>query len=555
MSESLIGRTKVVIVSHCGGRAQAVISSVIASLRADGAAERLHFTGPVAVEARICLHIRDTILPIVDSVMEGLGRPLRNYDLSLTNLGFASVAEVPLLVRGYSADLPVFLSLFSASTGIPISEEFLCTGHIAAGGDIRAVAGIPGKLDAATCDSSVTCFICPDLEADRSLGVLAPHEKERIVDAVIRGKRKIRIQTVRDIAELVEAVLDNETVVLAAFREGFYETRVPPESTSSGAGRIVQFLVRDNEKRFWTALEPHLMKGQADLAKRLLLALVLYCTQARSYPQNLGLNLLQRVAALPPHIRRRKGFFPLIPVKRCIELGQFARESDWADVETLLEAVRGGRCRAPGRGIHSPSGGSSPVNRPQGALDEVLSQISARAMNDSVGRVADTARLSFLLQDVTVDSDQEFHDTIRSFFLHLARHSGRVTQADPEAAADDAYALLTRAFSRHGGPQAALSEAREGVHGGMRYILDLMTDQYKREETEKRVTRVLKECLDQKNWEEKVAFMKAFLDRLGPDLFPEIKARNPEQCAHHYEVLVRAYVDSMEQVKNLLRCL
>ena len=64
------------------------------------------------------------------------------------------------------------------------------------------------------------------------------------------------------------------------------------------------------------------------------------------------------------------------------------------------------------------------------------------------------------------------------------------------------------------------------------------------EEQEKHVNRVLKSVLDPLDWESKVALMEALLKRLEPHLPPEIISQPRERFAVHYEIIVRAYVQS-----------
>jgi hypothetical protein len=112
--------------------------------------------------------------------------------------------------------------------------------------------------------------------------------------------------------------------------------------------------------------------------------------------------------------------------------------------------------------------------------------------------------------------------------------------------------LLERAFAKQGGAIAALAEARDGTHGGMRSILDILTEELKTEEQGKEVLRAF-QALDPTDWAAKVAFIGAFLKRHAADLGAEIASAPPERYANQYELIVRTYVGSMDRVKELLR--
>ena len=89
----------------------------------------------------------------------------------------------------------------------------------------------------------------------------------------------------------------------------------------------------------------------------------------------------------------------------------------------------------------------------------------------------------------------------------------------------------------------------------MRFVLDVITEQYKLEQQSKHVSRVLYEALDPLNWNERVAFMRALLDRLSPHLPPDLCGQPPERFARHYDIIVKTYVRSLDQVKQMLRTL
>ena len=103
------------------------------------------------------------------------------------------------------------------------------------------------------------------------------------------------------------------------------------------------------------------------------------------------------------------------------------------------------------------------------------------------------------------------------------------------------------------GLPAALAEARNATNGGLRYIFDLMTEQFKHDQLEKHINFVLKSELDPLDWDGKVALIDALLASLKAHLPTEIISQPPERYAGHYDNIVRAYVESMDQVKLFFR--
>ena len=109
--------------------------------------------------------------------------------------------------------------------------------------------------------------------------------------------------------------------------------------------------------------------------------------------------------------------------------------------------------------------------------------------------------------------------------------------------------------SNHGGINAALLEAREGTHGGLRKVLDGITEHFKQEEQEKYINRVLGEILDPLDWKSKVEFTTIFLQRIQHLLPEDIQKASPKQFAHHYTQLVRLYVQSKDRFANYIHSL
>lgn len=98
------------------------------------------------------------------------------------------------------------------------------------------------------------------------------------------------------------------------------------------------------------------------------------------------------------------------------------------------------------------------------------------------------------------------------------------------------------------------AEARTPVRGGLRFILDNLTEEYKRSKQEKYVNYVLKTAMEPLEQKGKANLMGALMKRLDIHLEPEIRAA-PGYFAPHYELIIKVYIQSMERIKSLLRSL
>jgi len=93
------------------------------------------------------------------------------------------------------------------------------------------------------------------------------------------------------------------------------------------------------------------------------------------------------------------------------------------------------------------------------------------------------------------------------------------------------------------------------VSGGLRFILDKMTEQFKIEQQEKHVNHVLKSVMNPLDWENKVSLMETLLKLLQCHFPSDIVSQPPDRFAGQYEGIVKAYVRSVDQMKSLFRSL
>jgi hypothetical protein len=556
-----VGRARTVLVFGEGDAARAVVSTVLARVRRNLDDSRLLFTGTAVFDAKVIAHLTETVLPTVDGIVDqvtttrGRTRKPKSFEVSLVNLGAASAVDVGLSVSGFSADVPVLLSMLSAALSIPLPQDVVTTGHVASSdGDIRPVRNIPAKLAAAVEDSSIMEFVHPSVDADASMHRLSPTERDRIKVAVINGKDSVRVGAVTDVGQLLRRSVTEESLVLGSLRSGFFESNRPSSSPSTPIEQAASYITQGNDERFWRALETHLLGGNGDLAGELFLERIRYQVRRKRYPDNLGRTLYQLIQSLPPATRRVKIVFPLAPKEQCLRLCRFAGEQDYEDVQCLMNAVLG---KVGGKIAEPATVGktSAPTtDDASAAVEAVLTEIDANALTRKIGLPIDSARASYVMGEVLVDSKDEFNDVVSGFYLALLRHRGMApASTDHRAWEKEAQLLLERAFAKGGGIQGARAEARDGIHGGMRFVLDAMTEQYKLEQQSNHMGAVIEAALGPMHFDERVAFMRALLDRLSPHLPAEVRGQPPERFARHYDIIVRTYVQSLDRVKQLLR--
>lgn len=551
----MTGRAMAVLLSDAS-REAAVITHLTARAGPEGPGPRLRFTGPVDFDESIRSHLERVLLPLVDRILEPLHVARSAYELSAANLGATGGQDLGLQVSGYSADVPILLTLLSASLELPVPGDVVATGHLASSdGDIVLVRGLPAKLGAARDAPTVRRFVHPIVETDGSLAVLAPHERERVVEALHAARDDLDLVAVGDVGELLSHVFAPEAVVRASLQCSFFSLS-PPRAPTSPAERAVGWLLNDNSGRFWTVLEQRLLDGKSAAARDLLTHFVGFFAQQEQYPAEFGQRLADVLRSLPPTLRRCRGLFPLLPTAACIQLSQHATRADHDDVPCLLAAASGRIERHDHRGEPAQRTESLPGGAATKALDALVHEIDSTALAELIDRPIDEARATYRVVSNTVADYDEFLDTIAAFYLHLARHAGTVgSGANSETVAAEAHDCLEHAFARSGGAKAAWAEAREPLRGGVAFVLNIMTQQYKHDARNRHVRWVFKNVLDPLDWEGRVALMKALLARLGPGLPADLREEPAERFAKHYERIVDAYVRSADQLRNLLRTL
>ena len=115
--------------------------------------------------------------------------------------------------------------------------------------------------------------------------------------------------------------------------------------------------------------------------------------------------------------------------------------------------------------------------------------------------------------------------------------------------------LLEKSFGQTIGYQSIYNEASCGYQGGLRYILDKMTDYYKMEEVEKHINCVLKSTLNPLDFDEKVYLIKVLMDYIKPSLSDEIISQPPERYASHFEPIIKAYISSFDHINSVFKSL
>lgn len=514
----------------------------------------LKSVGPVQFAPETLDHIRSVVLGIANSILNMLGKPICSFRLSLRNVGANSVQGLGTRIQGLSADLAILIAMLSAALGITVSPTMLFTGPIASmEGQIADAASLDIKIGATRADPSVKILVCPPLDADGSLAALVPDEYERAMRAILASEGRPRIITVGDVAELLYHAFSPDKIVLSSLRKGFYGAPPVEDDPSTPVGRAVRHLVNDNPKSFWHVLGEHLLDCQTGQSRELLEEFANYHLNKGTYPSGLGRRLHNLVQSLPPVVRHAQARLPLLPARICFKLGLLASGADERDAVTLLDATHGpyvGRQAASQR-TKKPK---DQKNRWHRTVEYVLESISADSLAHQYMIPLDAARASFVPATMVCRSHDEFMDLLGAFYRHMAQCSGLLSlPANDVQAEAEAIQLLKEAFGDPGGDKAAEAEARSGLHGGNRLVLDQLTTRLQDRLKYMHVDRLLKEAVDPLRPRQKEQFVRALVDHLGDLLPDDIRRRLPRDFAEHRDLLVKVITQSRDKIAEAFR--
>jgi len=531
-----------------------VVTSIHTRLIDQESTSRVTITGDVRVEPEIISYVNDTILGIVETISQVLNQGKSFFEIVIKNIDATAIHNMGLAVTGRSADAAFFLSMFSACLQLPIRQDSVFTGQIITQeGYLSPVSEIPKKIEAAAKDRRIQRFIYSELGQDNSLRTLAPDADKKIRQALRVFSDHVKPTPVGDINELARVAVSEEDVCRASLRSGFFSIPKPTDADQTPVGLLAGYLLDSNDSRFWKFLVRHLLEQQLDDAKDLLKIYIDYHICLASYPQGFGQRLQQLLISIPPRVRRKRGFAPLITMKSYIEIAQYAQKENHQDLKTLHETIFD---QTRPSSVFSSKATSPDKSQSDTLLQHFLVEPSPEHLAREVLISIDNGRASYTVDRVTVETYEEFLESIASFYAHLLRYKDQVSGVvNTRHVGPDALDLLKRTFSNYGDEKAAYVEATSGAQGGLRYIFDLMTQRLKAEERDKYVRMVLKTAIDPLDFETKTTVIQVLMNQLGSALPDDIRSQPPEKFATNYDIIIEAYAKSLEKLIETIKLL
>ena len=153
----------------------------------------------------------------------------------------------------------------------------------------------------------------------------------------------------------------------------------------------------------------------------------------------------------------------------------------------------------------------------------------------------------------TINQCQELIDIVDSFYIHLVSCVTRTT-VNPhlfQSLKQESLILVEETFKREGGFDQAFAMARDGTSNGLRGVLDRMTDQYKQHRYETFVADSFTRALKQRDFQKRLEFTRAAVLHLRSFLPPECQDWPPESFAPKIDLIVTAYIQSVDRFSEI----
>jgi len=526
-----------------------ILTSVHAHRNDERNAPQIRYIGDVSLDDKTQKHLKTEVYPILKNICSLLRINLPALTFEIRIPGAASSSELDVKVSGHSFDLPIILALISATLNIPINQAFCATGQLAtSSGEITLVASLPEKFEVIKESRELSCFIYPDHSSDQSFKTLKPTAFSEYQAATKEASIHLDLFPVNSLGEALEALIDESDLIQATFACQFWDMDGSKPHTDHHSS-LNQYFIGNHEKRFWQQLEKLLGGHNLTSLKELIEARVSWSITHETYPANFGLSLSGLIQSMPKHIRRDLRQFTLLSKADYIKLIQHADESDHEDISRLHDT------------LYALDYDSGPHEVPPGIKERehlgllafMEEKLKSQSIEDLIFKPWDEARASFRLKKNTSPDYDFFLDTIRRFFIHTERKVyNQLPPSDPELSGAKALEMLQQSFRGQQRQREAVTIAKTGQQGGMRFILDTITADQKQLAKQKYTLSVFTKYIDSTDENLRLDLIKQMFvlwDKYLPD---SIKTQAPERYINSYEEIILAWLESQDAFINTI---
>jgi len=189
------------------------------------------------------------------------------------------------------------------------------------------------------------------------------------------------------------------------------------------------------------------------------------------------------------------------------------------------------------------------------SINSLLAELDERIIAKRIGIPHDEVRMRYPLHSNTVRNFDEFSRIIGDYYnTHFTACISRGGKLSASEAASRAKEIIEQEYRRRGGEiVTAFNDAHDGTNGGMRSILDIISEGLKTESVERYIRDGFDRYVSPNSWSQKVLIIKQFIDRYGIHLSSTIRRGQPERYAQNYQELIRSYITALQTTSSIFR--
>lgn len=189
------------------------------------------------------------------------------------------------------------------------------------------------------------------------------------------------------------------------------------------------------------------------------------------------------------------------------------------------------------------------------SLPNLISELNETTIAQKVGIKHDEARMRYPLQSITVSSYEEFSSIIINYYkYHYSACVAYGATIQNEECLFNVKQILENEYKRRGGTiMNAYNDARDGINGGMKGVIDIIANHLKMLSVEAYITSVFERHISPVAWDKKIEIIRQLISHCGAYLSPAVKSKKPEEYAHNYVELIRAYVAGLQEMSPIFR--
>jgi hypothetical protein len=163
--------------------------------------------------------------------------------------------------------------------------------------------------------------------------------------------------------------------------------------------------------------------------------------------------------------------------------------------------------------------------------------------------------MRYPLSSNTVSNFDEFTQIIGHYYnTHFTKCISRGGRFPDSEAASRAKEIIEQEYRRRNGDiVAAFNDARDWTNGGMRSILDIISEGLKTISVERYIRDAFDRYVSPNSWSRKVQIIKQFIDSCSTHLSSAIRHDQPERYAQNYQELIRSYIAALQATSSIFR--